>query len=316
MADRRRQPPCRFAPSGLDNVFAAPAIQCGMRHLAAAFLLAHAVTLQASSTSGQSSPAINDTWIIELHQGQAFVQLHTVPPPDWNGNGRGDWNTGQSVAIDELNGLPPGDDHFTASDITLDLRREAGTLAFQGSFRDGRGAGLFTFTPRPAFDAEMMALGYRESLPLWRRFQLAVHDVGPKYVRGMKAEGYGALTLDELQRARTHGGDRGARESDEGGRLPAVHDRRDRAAARSRRDPRVREPRARPRLQGRDGRGAHLSEELRPPEGLTRDFTAPAPGARASAHDGCAAVAVVSLRFRLSVGPSMWRGSSVGRAYD
>ena len=57
-------------------------------------------------------------------------------------------------------------------------------------------------TPRAA---EMKALGFSDDLPLWRRFQLALHDVGPKYIRALKAEGYDKLPLDQIQRARTHG---------------------------------------------------------------------------------------------------------------
>jgi len=89
--------------------------------------------------------------------------------------------------------------------VKFDLRREAGALAFEGSFRDGRGAGLFTFAPRDAYLGEMRGLGYSDELPLWRRFQLALHDVGPKYIRDLKSEGYDKLTLDQIQRARTHG---------------------------------------------------------------------------------------------------------------
>ena len=85
------------------------------------------------------------------------------------------------------------------------MRREACTLAFEGAFRDGRGAGLFTFTARPAFAGEMRSLGFSDDLPPWRMFQLAVHDVGPKYIRELKAEGYDKLTLDQIQRAKTHG---------------------------------------------------------------------------------------------------------------
>ena len=51
----------------------------------------------------------------------------------------------------------------------------------------------------------MKAIGYTDDLPLWRRFQLAVHDVGPRYIRDLKTEGYDKLTLDQVQRAKTHG---------------------------------------------------------------------------------------------------------------
>ena len=79
--------------------------------------------------------------------------------------GDGDWNMGQTFPVDELAGLPANDDRFTVTSIKFDLRREAGTLAMEGAFRDGRGAGLFTFTPRPEYAAEMKSLGFSDDLP-------------------------------------------------------------------------------------------------------------------------------------------------------
>src|SRR5262249_16394240 len=122
----------------------------------------------------------------------------------WVGWG-GDWNMGQTFPAEDFAGLPAHDEHFTAANLKFDLRREAGTLSFEGAFREGRGAGLFSFAPRGEYDAEMPALGYPDELPLWRRFQLAVHDVGPRYIKALASEGYSKLSLDEIQRARTHG---------------------------------------------------------------------------------------------------------------
>jgi hypothetical protein len=150
---------------------------------------------------------VHGTWTAEIHQGKVFLQLRTAPPIEWNrsGNRNGDWSMGQSISVDELSGLPANDEHLTAASVSFDVRREAGHLAMQGAFRDGRGAGLFTFVPREAYSGEMRSLGYVEDLPIWRRFQLAVHDVGPTYVRALRTEGFDKLTLDEIQRAKTHG---------------------------------------------------------------------------------------------------------------
>src|SRR5262245_30642490 len=89
---------------------------------------------------------IHGTWTAELREGKVFLQVRT-DPPDRAGSGdyRGGWNMGQSYPVEELAGLPANDERFTASSIKFEMRREAGTLAFDGSFRDGRGAGLFTF---------------------------------------------------------------------------------------------------------------------------------------------------------------------------
>src|SRR5262245_43872445 len=134
----------------------------------------------AATASAQSD--IHGTWTAEIHQGKVFLQVRTTPPADWNrsGNWNGDWNMGQSFPVDELSGLPANDERFTASSVKLDLRREAGALSMEGSFRDGRGAGLFPFVPRDAYTGEMRRLGYRHDLPLSRRFRLALRDGAPR----------------------------------------------------------------------------------------------------------------------------------------
>lgn len=170
------------------------------------YLISLLVLLLSLSTGAQTQTDVRGTWTVELHTGKAFVQLRTDPPPDrdrsgdWNG-----WSMGQSLTIDEIAGLPPNDDHLSATNVKFELRREAGMLAFEGSFRDGRGAGLFTFTPRAEFTAEMRRLGYTEDIPIWQRYQFAVQDVGPRYITALKAEGYDKLTLEQVRRARNHG---------------------------------------------------------------------------------------------------------------
>ena len=169
------------------------------------FFLLFAFAVLSAPLAGQTTD-IKGTWTAELRNARAFLQIRTTPPEDWNGDRwNSDWSMGQTFPIEELAGIPANDDQFTATSIKFDLRREAGTLAMEGAFRDGRGAGLFTFTPRREYAAEMKSLGFADDLPLWRRFQLALHDVGPKYIGALKAEGYDKLPLDQIQRARTHG---------------------------------------------------------------------------------------------------------------
>src|SRR5580765_7749180 len=158
-------------------------------------------------STGRAQSDIHGAWTAELHGGRVFLQVSTTPPPDWNrgGDWNGGWNMGQTFDVGDISGLPGNDEHLTASAVKFELRREAGTLGFEGSFRDGRGGGLFSFVPREAYVNEMRSLGFKDDLPLWRRYQLAVHDVGPKYVRDLKAEGLNDLTLDQIQRAKSHG---------------------------------------------------------------------------------------------------------------
>ena len=146
------------------------AVQVGMQRTAIACFAVVAL-FQAT---GQAQTDIHGTWTAEIHQGKVFLQVRTAPPPDSNRSGdwNGDWSMGQSYPVDDLSGLPANDERLTASSVKFEMRREAGTLSFDGSFRDGRGAGLFTFAPREAYTGEMRSLGFSEtgagSTP-WRR---------------------------------------------------------------------------------------------------------------------------------------------------
>ena len=168
-----------------------------MMSRASKLLALFAVAALAGPASAQTD--IHGTWTAEIHQGKVFLQVRTTPPPDWNrsGNWNGDWNMGQSFPVDELSGLPANDERLTAASVKFDLRREAGTLAMEGSFREGRGAGLFTFAPREAYAAEMRSLGYGDDLPLWRRFQLAIQE---KCVGGLVRLYHGTVTQEVNQR--------------------------------------------------------------------------------------------------------------------
>lgn len=168
-------------------------------------LTAAVLALQTASGAAQTAD-VSGTWTAEIHTGQVFLQTRTAPPPDWNrtGDWRGDWSMGHSMPIEEISGLA-NDEHLTVGALKFELRREAGTLLFDGAFRDGRGAGLFTFAPRAEFTNEMKRLGYTEDLPPWRRYQLAMQDVGPRFINALKSEGFDKLAFDQITRARNHG---------------------------------------------------------------------------------------------------------------
>ena len=107
-----------------------------MRYILAAIL----ALFQALTGQTQTATDINGTWTAELRSAKVFLQVRTAPPAEWNGDRwGGDWSTGQTLAVDEFAGLPANDERLSAEQIKFELHREAGTLAFQGSFRDGRG---------------------------------------------------------------------------------------------------------------------------------------------------------------------------------
>jgi hypothetical protein len=111
-------------------------------------------------------------------------------------------NMGTTLRLDAFTGLTGVQiDAATRTPASFALRREAGDATFEGTFRKGKGAGEFTFTPRPAFLEGVRALGVdvdrhgksdRDEL----LFGLALNDVTVAFIQSMIAEGY-KVSLDE-----------------------------------------------------------------------------------------------------------------------
>jgi hypothetical protein len=68
---------------------------------------------------------------------------------------------GVDVALADL-GLAKSDAESPAANVTFTLKREAGTVAFDGRFATGDGAGQYKFAPDVAYERELNALGYNE----------------------------------------------------------------------------------------------------------------------------------------------------------
>ncbi len=81
--------------------------------------------------------------------------------------------------------------------VHFHLEREAGNVAFEGSFKMRDGVGHFVFTPNTSYLAALRGLGVStEDLDSGTRgtdetlFELALLDVSTNYIRSMQAEGY------------------------------------------------------------------------------------------------------------------------------
>ncbi len=119
-------------------------------------------------------------------------------------------NMGTTMSLRALHGLSPEAIRAaTATPVQFELRREAGDTTFEGTFRDGKGAGQFSFLPRPAFLEAVRALGIEAGRPRhgksWdedeQLFSLALCDVSVAYIKSMIAEGY-RLSLEDYQSMR------------------------------------------------------------------------------------------------------------------
>jgi hypothetical protein len=136
-----------------------------------------------------------------------------------------------------FSGLSSGDlESKAVVPVEFKMRREAGTLSFNGSFQNGRGEGDFTFASDPEYvrklrsmgvrfgstrgdDHELMNLalfdvstafirsmrnvGYDETLDKYVAFR--IFRVDPEYVREMASLGFDHLSADKLTETRIHG---------------------------------------------------------------------------------------------------------------
>lgn len=119
-------------------------------------------------------------------------------------------NVGESMDLSDLAGLTAAQiNASSATPVQFTLRRDAGTLSFDGTFRKGDGAGHFTFTPNNGYVSQLRALGYtlepREGRAMDDElFVYAIVDVSIDYVNRMRSE-FRDATLHDLFKARAVG---------------------------------------------------------------------------------------------------------------
>jgi beta-lactamase regulating signal transducer with metallopeptidase domain len=111
---------------------------------------------------------------------------------------------GFNIGLDQLEGLSASLLTGAGGPATFSVRRDAGTIAFDGVFRSGVGAGTFDFTPNPTFPAEMVKRGF-EAPNTTEQYQLARGNIGFAYLDELNAQKYDRPTLAELLRAADHG---------------------------------------------------------------------------------------------------------------
>ena len=110
-------------------------------------------------------------------------------------------NMGTTFPLTAFAGLTAAQINASAmTPVQFEMRREAGTVRFEGMFRGGKGAGQFTFTPDRSYIDKIRALGLEFNLDKPHRrkdrteeqdlYALAVHDVSTAFIRSMMAEGY------------------------------------------------------------------------------------------------------------------------------
>jgi hypothetical protein len=167
------------------------------RILAAAFALLLAVTIRAETLRGTWTmlPSSHDSGRVQLNVNRDATNSHMT------------W--GETMPLSAFEGLSASTIGSSRATSSFALRRDAGTFEFEGTFRDGEGAGHFTFTPNPSYVGQLRSMNVRndeggdENELL---FRLAMHDVSTDFIRSFRSLGYDA-PLGTYIRFRIHGVD-------------------------------------------------------------------------------------------------------------
>ncbi|MEO8361471.1 MAG: M56 family metallopeptidase [Vicinamibacteria bacterium] len=111
---------------------------------------------------------------------------------------------GFMIATSELEGASTALLTAREGSAKFQIRRDAGTMMFDGVFRSGVGAGTYDFTPDTAFPGEMVKRGF-DSPNSTEQYQLARGNIGFAYLDELNRQKYDRPTLAELVRAADHG---------------------------------------------------------------------------------------------------------------
>lgn len=104
-----------------------------------------------------------------------------------------------TVPLARLDGLGPA--HFVAGDTSAHfvLRRDAGTLTFDGRFGAGKGRGRFAFVPAPAYGDSLVRRGMARPTAA-EQWTIAQHGVELALLDTLGAYGYATPTTAQLAR--------------------------------------------------------------------------------------------------------------------
>jgi beta-lactamase regulating signal transducer with metallopeptidase domain len=174
-----------------------------------ALSMAVMVPLAAASMTPSPAPApapqrdrdqarLPGTWEMRASNASQQVYLHL--------NERRNSSRGFSIDIAQLEGLSRSQLTGSGGPATFSIRRDAGTIAFDGVFRSGVGAGTFTFTPNQSFAAELVRRGVERPNDD-ELYALAMGNIGSAFLDELDAQHYAKPSLAQLVRAGDHGVD-------------------------------------------------------------------------------------------------------------
>ena len=177
-----------------------------MKHVLTALLILVAVSAAGQAQSQTRRADVEGTWSARVREserpdGNRVAQLQLQMNVDGE-DGRNWSNWGQSVPLSAFTNLPANLD--TPQDVTFELRRDAGTVIFQGRFESGRGVGHLFFTANRDFE-RVMEQQTRDTFTDRELMSFALMDVSRAFVKELQSLGYSNVTLDDARKLRIHG---------------------------------------------------------------------------------------------------------------
>jgi len=136
--------------------------------------------------SASTAADLRGTWDAEAKEGDpARIQFSL--------KARKNGNMGMGIPLSDFTGLTWDQVRSAArTPVHFTMRREAGTIEFDGTFRDEQGAGDFVFTPDPAYAGKLNRLGLRLDDDSDERelLTMTLFDVSTSFIRSMQDIGY------------------------------------------------------------------------------------------------------------------------------
>ena len=141
-------------------------------------------------TGALASETVGGKWAMHRSEKPGTVQF-SLQGPSRSFTNISDWPVNSFTGLD------------LAQDTQFTLTRDAGKFEFEGTLRDGAGAGTFQFTADPRYAKEMKALGFGGVEG--KQIHFATHDVSLSFARDIKNANLKDLDTDKLLAFRIHG---------------------------------------------------------------------------------------------------------------
>ncbi|HJZ68051.1 MAG TPA: hypothetical protein VKF81_08015, partial [Blastocatellia bacterium] len=162
-----------------------------------AILVAILSTALFSATSN-AQDKFKGGWMGEFENDRFRISLKGIP-------GRidsiFDWSF--SFDLEDVKELTAARASSAVTPVHFEIKRDAGTIVFDGMMKEGRGLGDYQFAANPDYLASLRAMGYDNLLPE-QLLRLTIRDVNRDFIKEMRTSGYDTATVDQLIRMHNH----------------------------------------------------------------------------------------------------------------